>query len=194
MAEAVAVKIKFTKELSCLFKNLETNAAKNIARAIDKVGNKTKTIVKRATAKQAGVKYGSLGNTITSRTTIGHGGAIARGEYEIIARGVTLSMKEFTPRQDAHGISAKPWGKLRHFEHAFFGPGGHVFVRAHPNQGTRRGPRPVHSQLPIRKLWGPSIPKEMIKDEAEQVFYRTVAELLGPAIEAQLAKAATGPS
>jgi hypothetical protein len=95
-------------------------------------------------------------------------------------------MKEFTPRAEPHGVSAAPWGKRRVFLHSFFGPGGHVFVRAHPNTGERRGPRPVHSQLPIRKLWGPAIPKEMIKDEAEQVFYRTAADLLGKAIEAQL--------
>jgi hypothetical protein len=194
VAQAIAFKMKFTKELSCGFKDAEKKAAKNIARMIDSVGNKTKTAVKRATAKQAGVKYGSLGETITSRTILGHGGAIARGEYEIIARGVTLSLKEFTPRAEAGGISAAPWGRRRSFLHAFFGPGGHVFVRAHPSQGTRRGPRPVHSQLPIRKLWGPAIPKEMVKDEAEQVFYRTVEKLFAVAIEAQIAKAVMGPS
>ena len=61
----------------------------------------------------------------------------------------------------------------------------------------RRDPRPVHSQLPIRKLWGPAIPKEMVKDQAEQAFYRTAGELLGPAIEAQLTSQfipVTGPS
>jgi hypothetical protein len=189
VAEAISVKMKFTKELSCAFEDADAKAAKNIARMIDSVGNKTKTALKRATAKQAGVKYGSLGETITSRTILGHGGAIARGEYEIIARGVTLSLKEFTPRAEAGGISAAPWGRRRSFLHAFFGPGGHVFVRDNRNQRTRRGPPPNYSGLPIHMMYGPAIPKEMVKDEAEQVFYRTVDKLLSAAIEVQMAKA-----
>ena len=194
MAESIGIKIKFSKELSCFFKSAEGKSLKAMARALDSVGNKTKTVVKRETAKQAGVKVGKVGEALTSRTTIGQGGAVVRGQYEIICRGVTLSLKEFAPRQDAHGIAAAPWGKRRTFAHAFFGPGGHIFVRAHASQGERRGPRPVHSQLPIRKLWGPAIPKEMVKDQAEQAFYKTVAELLGPAVEAQLMRAFAGPS
>ena len=188
MPEAIAVKIKFSKELSCLFQNYELKAFKTIARAINQVGNKTKTVVKRATAQQAGVKIGKVGAVMSSHTTMGQGGAVVRGQYEIICRDVTLSLKEFSPRADAHGVSAKPWGKRRYFPHAFFGPGGHVFKRE--TQGTsHRGPRPKHSQLPIHKLWGPAIPKEMVKDNAEQAFYRTASELLGPAIERQLARA-----
>jgi hypothetical protein len=189
----VAIKIGFTKELSCVFAGAEGKSLKAIARATDSVGNKTKTVVKRVTAQQAGVKIGKVDGVLSSRTTMGQGGAVVRGQYEIICRDVTLSLKEFSPRSDGHGISAKPWGKKRYFPHAFFGPGGHVFERK--QQGTsHRGPRPKHSQLPIHKLWGPAIPKEMVKDNAEQAFYRTAAELLGPAIEAQLTRAFAGPS
>jgi hypothetical protein len=54
---------------------------------------------------------------------------------------------------------------------AFFGPGGHVFERT-PPKPQHRGQRPTHAQLPIKKLFGPAIPKEMVKDEAEQTFSR----------------------
>lgn len=191
MQEAIAVKIKFTKELSGLFEKSEIKTFKNIARAIDQVGNKTKTVVKRVTAQQAGVKVGKVGAVLTSSTTMGQGGAIVRGQYEIICRDVTLSLKEFTPRSDAHGVFAWPWGKRKYFPHAFFGPGGHVFERV-SKLGTRRGPRPTHSQLPFHKLWGPAIPNEMVKDNAEQAFYRTASELLGPAIERQMMRAFAG--
>lgn len=176
MSATIAIKINFTPELSELFIGAEERSLKNVARIIDKAGNKTKTAVKRAVAVQAGVKVGKVGGVISSRTTLGHGGAIVRGEYEIVCRDVTLSLKEFSPRSDKHGIIANPWGRRQYFRHAFFGPGGHVFMRMTKN--TRRGPRPTHSQLPIRKLWGPAIPKEMVKGEAEQTFYRVSSEQL----------------
>jgi hypothetical protein len=80
----------------------------------------------------------------------------------------------------ARGITARPWGILRKYPHAFFGPGGHVYER------TSR------ARLPIKKLWGPAIPKEMVKDEAEATFYRVSAELLGPAVEKWLLRQTDG--
>ena len=44
------------------------------------------------------------------------------------------------------------------------------------------------SRLPIHKLFGPNIPKEMVKDETEATFYRVSADLLGAAIEKWLVK------
>jgi hypothetical protein len=125
-------------------------------------------------ATQAGVKVGKVGAVLSSRTVLGAGGAIVRGQYEIICRDVTLSLKEFSPRKASLGIIANPWGKKRLFPHAFFGPGGHVFERT-PSKPQRRGPRPIHSGLPIRKLFGPALPKEMVKDEAERTFYAIAA-------------------
>jgi len=93
------------------------------------------------------------------------------GQYEIIARDVTLSLKDFAPRQTAKGVSAAPWGKRRVFPHTFIGPNEHVFVRL------------GRARLPVKKLFGPSIPKEMVKDEAEQTFYRVCSSLLPAAAE-----------
>ena len=77
-----------------------------------------------------------------------------------------MSLKEFGARQTAKGVSAAPWGKRRVFPHAFIAPtlGGHVFIR----EGR--------SRLPIRKLWGPAIPREMVKDQSKEAFERTVRE------------------
>ena len=172
MAQAVAIKVNFDRQLSPLFAQAGLKSVYAVAKAIDEVGNKTRTQVIRSVAKQAGVPYGKAKGVINSRQAMGAGD----GQYEIIARDVTLSLKEFSPRKTAKGVSAAPWGKRRLFAHTFLGPGGHVFVR----KGK--------SRLPIHKLFGPNIPKEMVKDETEATFYRVSGELLGAAVEKWLVK------
>jgi hypothetical protein len=164
----VAVHVDLTKNLSPLFAKAGLKSIYAVGKAIDEVGNKTKTKVIRATAKQAGVKYGRVRGVVSSRQVMGRAGA---GQYEIVARDATLSLKEFGASKGSRGITARPWGIMRRFPHAFFGPGGHVYER------TSR------LRFPIKMLWGPSIPKEMVKDQAEETFHRMVGELLGPAIE-----------
>lgn len=164
---AIGLRVEFSPDLAPLFDIAGLKSVYAIAKALDEVGNKTKTIVTRTVAKQAGVKYGRAKSILRARQAMG----VGMGSYEIVARDVTMSLKEFEPRRTAKGVSARPWGKRRVFPHTFMGPNGHVFVR--------RG----KSRLPIHKLFGPAIPKEMVKDETERVFYATVAARLGPAVE-----------
>ena len=49
-------------------------------------------------------------------------------------------------------------------DHDAFGSSDQVFMR------TSR------DRLPIRKLWGPSLPKELVKDEVANAFKRVVSE------------------
>jgi hypothetical protein len=169
---SVTVSIDFTKSLSGLFEQTGLKSVYAISKAIDEVGNKTKTQVIRAVARQAGVKYGAVSRVLYAKQAMGTGG----GEYVLTARDTTLSLKEFAPRQTKAGVSAAPWGKRRIFPHTFIGPGGHVFARVIVD-GKRV------KRLKIHKLFGPNIPKEIVKDEAEQTFYRETEKLLGPAIE-----------
>jgi hypothetical protein len=170
---AIGLNVRFDHKLSELFAQMgEKRTVYALSKAVDEVGAKTRTQVIRAVAKQAGVKYGRAKSVISSKQAMGAGA----GDYEIIARDVTLSLKEFAPRQTAAGVSAAPWGKRRVFAHTFIGPNGHIFVRA--MQGNKRVPR-----LPIHKLWGPAIPKEMVKGETERVFYDSVDALFPAAVE-----------
>jgi hypothetical protein len=173
----IALKVDFTRDLSKVFDQAKLRSIYAIAKAMDEVGNKTKTQVIRSVARQAGVSYGKAKSVIRSQQAMGTG----NGEYKIIAQDVTLSLKEFGARQTKLGVSAAPWRKRRVFSHTFVGPNGHVFVRGFG--GERRVRR-----LPIYKLWGPNIPKEMIKDETEQTFHLVSSRLLGPALEKWLAR------
>jgi hypothetical protein len=168
MSGAVVVKVGFDKDISKLFEKAGLKSPYAVAKAIDEVGNKTKTQVTRVVAKQAGVKYGKAKGVIASRQAMGAG----NGEYQIIARDVFLSRKEFAPKQAAKGISVTTAKRGRIvLKGSFIGPGGHVYARV----GKGR--------LPIKKLWATAIPNEMIKAEAEATFYRVSQEMLGPAVE-----------
>ena len=138
-----------------------------VNRATDEVGNKLFTKMKRSVADQAGVSYARAGQAMVRRQAMGTGG----GSFIITARDTTMSLKEFGPRKTAKGVSAAPWKKRRVFPHTFIGPGGHVFVR----EGKAR--------LPIKKLYGPAIPKEMVKDQTEAVFYAYTAQAMPAALE-----------
>ena len=163
----LTVSFGYDKGIADTIKAMGDKSEYAIRKAVDEVGNKTRTQVIRAVAKQAGVKTGRVRGVLHTSQAMGAGA----GTFTITARDVTMSIKEFSPRQTSKGVAAKPWNTKRVFPHTFFGPGSHVFVR----EGK--------SRLPIKKLWGPAIPKEMVKDEAERTFFANVETLLPAAVE-----------
>lgn len=143
-------------------------------RALNHVGPKGFTQVKRALSRQVG---------LSQADTVKHGNMRVRRAnkvrltFEINATGGFLSLKRFGARQFSYGVRAKPWGRAQQFPGAFIFAGhpksgkpvagGHVFKRTGP------------SSTPIEKLWGPSIPKEMVKDESRAAFERNADALPG---------------
>jgi hypothetical protein len=184
--------IKWSNDLAKLIEEAGLKAPYAIAKALDEVGGKTATMVIRSTAAQAGVPYARAKEVISTRQAMG-GGA---GEYVITARDVTLSLKQFGARPGTAGVSAAPWHRRLTFDHTFIGPGGHVFVRKIQKDGAKAdgvragflnvGRR--YGRLPVHKLFGPSIPKEMTKDRAEQTFYAVTQQLLPYTLEKWLLK------
>lgn len=165
MLDILSVKVdaKDFDRLAETFRRAGRNVKPALARAINHTGDKARTQVTRALVKQVGAKYSVIRNAFATRPALA-GGLI----YRIIAKGGFMSLKEFAARQTAKGVSAAPWGKRRVFPHTFIvaSLGGHVFER------TGRG------RTPIRKLWGPAIPKELVKDRSKEAFETTVrAEL-----------------
>lgn len=161
---------------SALFRQVGNQAPHAIRRAINWTGDKARTQVVRQLAKQTGAKYGAVRRaTLTKRANYGN---LA---YRIIAFGGFLSLKEFGARQRRDGVSAAPWGKRTVFRHAFISSamGGHVFVRELV-AGKRVG------RLPVRQLWGPAIPREMLRGETKEAFSKTVEASLEPRLEHEL--------
>lgn len=132
-----------------------------ISRALNHTGGKATTKMARAIAKQAGLAYGKVKAALQD-----HKASPAGMVYRITAKGPTLSLKEFKPRQTQKGVSASPWGTRRTFPHSFIGGGvlgGHVYVRT------------SKARFPLKKLFGPAIPNEMVRDQSKQAFEGTVA-------------------
>lgn len=157
--------------MAALFDHAGVNVQPALGRAINHTGDKARTQVGRALVKQTGIKYGKVREALKTYR------AGARGlVYRIVARGGYVSLKEFGARQTRKGVSAAPWGKRRVFPHTFIVPslGGHVFERT----GSGR--------YPIRKLWGPAIPAEMVKDQSKAAFERTVAAELPARIDYEI--------
>jgi hypothetical protein len=94
----------------------------------------------------------------------------------LIARDGYTSLKEFGAVQRLKGVSAAPWRKRRVFPHTFIvgSLGGHVYERT------------SKARLPIRKLWGPAIPAEMVRDETKAAFEALVGAELPARLEYEI--------
>jgi hypothetical protein len=161
-----------------------------LRRAINHVGDKARTKVVRALVKQTGAKYGTVRRALKT-----HRANFSSLTYRIVASGGFLPLKEFAARQRRDGVSAAPWGRRVVFRQAFISSalGGNVFIRelAHSAEGAGRveaeGAKSRVPRLPIRQLWGPAIPREILKDETRVAFLHAVDSELVPRAEHELA-------
>lgn len=146
-----------------------------IARSMNHAGDRGFTVVKSTLAKEMGIRAGKVAEGLSKRRAFP-----GRLEYRITGRGAAISLKEFKARQTRPGVSAAPWGQRRVFKSTFVvgSLGGHVFKRT----GSSRSP--------IEKLWGPSIPREMVQGATYDAFQTTVVGRLGERVAHELARLA----
>lgn len=118
-------------------------------------GGKTRTRVRRALRQQMGTKRIGVINRNT-RSYLSDGGRA----YVIEGRGKGLPIEEFKGlRVLRRGVRAAPWNVAR------------VFKRSFANGGFRA--RLTRRRFPVRRLYGPSIAKEIVKDDALDAFLET---------------------
>lgn len=84
----------------------------------------------------------------------------------VVATGKAIGLIHFRARQTRAGVMATVGGKRRLFKGAFIStmPGGHI--------GVFR--RRTDKRLPIREMWGPSIPGTMAEDHIYKSLERVV--------------------
>ncbi|WP_421998192.1 hypothetical protein [Roseovarius confluentis] len=171
----------------------DTNTAhKAFRRAINHTGDKARTLVRRALSEQMGLTQKRLRALNALSVRRANFGAL---EYTITGSGKELSLKEFGAKQFKFGVRAKPWGQIQRFKGAFIFAGhrksgkpvggGHVFVRTggiNRNSGRNNA---------IRKMWGPSVPKEMIRRASLEAFENTAKDL-GPRIRHEMSQITDG--
>lgn len=156
--------------LAKAFKKLSSDGvSKIIYRSMNKVGDRTYTQVVRKLTAVTGAQQKRVRH-VTKKIPASR----TRPEFTIVSRDRHMSLKDFEPRQTRTGISTKAWGKRKvrpkDRPYSFFGPGGHVFVRQ-----TRK-------RLPIKKLWGPAIPKEMMSREVSMLVNEQLPRFVAEAV------------
>lgn len=74
----------------------------------------------------------------------------------------------FAPRQTKKGVTAKAWGKRKLYRHAFMAQmkSGHMGI--YRREGRER--------LPIKEMYGPSVPREMATNEIVNEMHDTFEE------------------
>lgn len=146
-------------------------ALKVMIRAMNHEGRKAMTQVRRALAKQTSAKYGMVKDATRFLPASYSSGAIETG---IHASGKHLSLKRFGAKQFSYGVRAKVWGRMQQFPGGFMGPrpgtiapalGGHAYVRT------------SEARLPIRKMYGPNLANEMVKDQSLDAWNNAVQSI-----------------
>lgn len=129
----------------------EGEARRAFSMALNKEGRKSFTELRRSLAQQSSIPRVAV-NAATrfmpaTRVTMA---TVTSGS------GPHLPLSLFGAKQFSYGVRARIWGKAQTFRSAFVVErlGGGVFKRT----GKAR--------FPIEQLWGPSVPKEMLRDEA----------------------------
>lgn len=142
-------------------------------RGINRVGDKAKTQVQRALAKQVGLTLGALKKYGRYGGTRAKAGDLA---YAITSTGDHLPLRLFGARQFAYGVRARPWGRSQRF------PGVFIFA-GHPRSGQPVNAtgdafhRTTGASRPIERMFGPAVPVEMVKGDSAGAFERTASEL-----------------
>lgn len=153
----------------------ERGARRAFSMAMNREGRKTRTALKRTLAKQTSIKSRDVNAALSFRP--------ARPErltMEIKGRGRHLPLSYFGARQFGYGVRARVWGENQRFPSAFIVESlGNAFVRL----GAPR--------LPIRGMFGPSIPVEMLKDDALQLVEDAHGDVLAEA-ERQVSRILAG--
>ncbi len=146
--EADDVRIRF--ETACA-RIGEGEARRAFSMALNKEGRKSFTQLRRSLAQQSSIPRGAIiAATRFQSATRNTMATVTSGS------GRHLPLSFFGAKQFSYGVRAKIWGRAQTFRSAFVVEryGGGVFKRT----GKAR--------FPIEQLWGPSVPKEMLRDEA----------------------------
>lgn len=142
----------------------EKPARRAFSRAINHEGKKAHTIVKKVLAKETSIKRSEIAKAVVYiRAGDNSLRAIIRGS------GSEIPLRDFGARQFKYGVAARVWGTRQRFPGAFIvkSLGENVFKNTGGwNQKAKRFNA-------IEKLYGPSIPKEMMEAAVVEAFTKS---------------------
>lgn len=148
-------------------------------RALNRTAERVFTVVKRTVAAQVGLPQKVVVARGAMRIRKATGGIL---QASVDASGGFMPLRLFAARKTKAGVTAAPWGTRRVFKHTFLvgKAGGNVFKRL----GKGR--------LPIKKLWGPAVPREMVRDESAAAFHAVVGAEMPKRLAHEISRATGG--
>src|SRR5215472_16441697 len=179
MAITVKLDISGLQKFQIAAEQLSGGVLKRAMReSLTAAGMKTRTQVRRALKEQTNVKAAKDVNERT-RSYLNSGAL----EYVIEGNSRALPIDRIgnlsVTTGPGGGVSAAPWDVLRQFQRSFVLHGHYV---------ARLG----HDRMPLRRLYGPSIAKEMVKDESLIAFTRYGLPELTKQLNARLERLLVG--
>ena len=141
----------------------EKRATRLFRLAMNKKGRQGATAVKRAIRAQTSIKYGDISKVVKFRPARGN-----NLETRITGTSREMPLSYFKPKQFSYGVGVTVWGKRQRYASQFIIAkyGGGVFVRT------------SKARFPIRQTYGPSIAKEMVKDDSKEAFEANARDIM----------------
>lgn len=159
-----------------------------MSRALNRTASVAHTAVRKALAAQTSIPAGIIRGQVKLKKSAQQGSGPL--EAVIYATGSEIPLEKFKARQTPDGASAIVWGRRQVYQGTFGAPGDN------PNVVSKLGGAIYHrtskSRLPIERTYGPSIPKEMIKDETLKTFESMVDERLADRLAHEIARMLPG--
>jgi hypothetical protein len=144
------------------------DARKAFARAMNHEGAKAHTVIKRKLRQQTSINTSHINKAVSFHRA-------GKQTLKTITRGTgaALPLRYFGARQFKYGVRAKIWGRGQRFPGAFIvnSIAGNVF------KNTRGFNKKSGRNNAIEKLWGPSIPKEMMKPAVVDAFHGATGDV-----------------
>lgn len=169
----------------------EGRAHKGLARAVNRVTKTVHSRTVREVAKQISLPAKRVREEIHTRQADPKGRTALEGV--VYASGRPLPLSEFNPKQFSWGVRARVWGRMQRFPTTFI-YAGHWKNRSAPIAGdnvfqnTQGFSERSQRNNALEKMFGPSIPEEMVRDKSREAFYRTVAEMLPARVSHELSR------
>jgi hypothetical protein len=172
------------RALDAMGKLAEGAAAKAGARALNHTGEKASTAAIKALTKQIGLKPRAGAQLLKKRLRT-YPASSSKLQFELVTFSGALPMGEFAPKQLSKGWAFKPWADSK---------GAHQFARAFTAKKWAGAylMRVGKERFPLKRLRGPSLRKELIKDAPPLAFEQVVTRDLPARVEHEARRIAPG--
>lgn len=142
------------------FEGLQMETGKAVAMALNRTAATARSRATKAISAETGIKQASIREKLqivrATRTAL---------RAEIQAHKYAPNLIHYTARQTKAGVSANAWRKRKVYKHTFIG-----------NKGRTVFHREGKARLPIKPVYGPSIPRTFMQRTTNRVLRETVAE------------------